>query len=75
MEKSKRQFTRQDLSRIHSKEAKKNDGKVGSDSFTSRIQRTIATQESSGVLKPSNEVMQKIVAKLMSEARMDDDFE
>lgn len=75
MEKSKRQFTSQDLSRIHSKEAKQNGGKVGSDSFTSRIQRTIATQESSGVLKPSKEIMQKIVTKLMNEARMDDDFE
>ncbi len=78
MEKSKRQFTRQDLSRIHSKEAKKNDGKVGSDSFTSRIQRTIATQESSDVLKPSNEVMQRVITKLIKDAReaqMDDDFE
>jgi RNase P/RNase MRP subunit POP5 len=78
MEKSKQQFTRQDLSRIHSKEAKKNGGKVGSDSFTSRIQRTIATQESSGVLKPSNEVMQRVITKLIKDAReaqMDDDFE
>jgi hypothetical protein len=51
---------------------------VGSDSFTSRIQRTIASQESSGVLKPSNEVMQRVITKLIKDAReaqMDDDFE
>ena len=78
MTKSKRQFTREDLSRIHSKEAKESNGEVRSDSFTSRIQKNIAAQESSGVLKPSKEVMQRVVAKLMkeaSEARMNEDFE
>lgn len=74
----KKQFTPKDLSRIHSSEAKKSNGEVGSDSFTSRVQKNIAAQESSRVLKPSNEVTQRVVAKLMKEARearMDDDFE
>ena len=81
MSKSKRQFTRQDLSRIHSWEAKKSNGEVGSNSFTSRVQKNIAAQESLGVLKPSKDVMQRVVAKIMKEARearearMDDDFE
>ena len=45
MTKSKTPMTPEAAARIHSREAKKGDGKVEKDSFTSRVQRTVAKNE------------------------------